>query len=62
MSRRRLEFEPGEAGVEAAKLKKFSDGDGSQIEWLPDAGRFTLLGQVQYSFLSAEIERLALLQ
>ena len=25
------EFEPGEADVEAAKLKKLSDADGSQI-------------------------------
>jgi hypothetical protein len=34
MARRRLEFEPGEAGVEAAKLEKFRDADGSQIQLL----------------------------
>ncbi len=35
MPRRRPEFEPGEAGAEAAKLKKFSDAGGSHIQWLP---------------------------
>jgi hypothetical protein len=39
MSRRRPEFESGEAGVEAAKLRKFSDAGGSQNLWLPDEGR-----------------------
>jgi len=48
MPRRRLEFELDEVGVEAAKLKKFSDAGGSQIQWLPDAGRFTLFGREQY--------------
>ncbi len=37
MTRRRPEFESGEAGVETAKLKKFSDADGSRRQWLPDA-------------------------
>jgi hypothetical protein len=41
MPRRLPEFEPGEAGAEAAKLKKFSDAGGSQIQWLLDAGRLT---------------------
>lgn len=49
MPRRRPEFEPGEADVEAAKLEKFSDADGSQIQWLSDAGRFTLFGREQYN-------------
>ena len=31
MTRRRPEFEPGKAGAEAAKLKKFSDGGGLKI-------------------------------
>ena len=35
----RPEFEPGEAGAEADKLKKFIDAGGSQIQWLSDAGR-----------------------
>ena len=48
MPRRCPEFEPGEAGVETAKLEKFSDADGSQIQWLSDAGRFTLFGREQY--------------
>jgi hypothetical protein len=39
MPRRRPEFEPGEAGVEADKLKKFIDADGPQIQWLFDVGR-----------------------
>jgi hypothetical protein len=39
MARRRPEFEPGPAGAEAAKLNKFSDAGGTQIQWLPDAGR-----------------------
>ena len=30
MARRRPDFEPGEAGTEAAKLKKFSDIGGFQ--------------------------------
>jgi hypothetical protein len=37
MPRRCPEFEPGEAGVETAKLEKFSDADGSQIQWLEQA-------------------------
>ncbi len=52
MARRRPEFVPGEAGTEAAKLKKFSAADtckragvrsfareagGTQIQWLSDA-------------------------
>jgi hypothetical protein len=49
MSRRRLEFELGAAVVEAVKLKKFNDADESQIQWLPDADRFTLLDRLQYS-------------
>jgi hypothetical protein len=32
-------FGSGEAGVEAGKLKKFADADGSQKQWLSDAGR-----------------------
>lgn len=36
MPRRRPEFESGEAGPEAAKLKKFSDAGGSQIQCLSD--------------------------
>ena len=48
MPRKRPELEPGEAGVEAAKLEKFSDADGSQIQWLLDAGRFTLFEREQY--------------
>ncbi len=47
-AKQRPEFEPGEAGVEAAKLEKFSAGvpedasslgwgaDGSQIQWLSE--------------------------
>jgi len=37
--RRRPEFVPGFAGAAAAKLKKFSDAGGTQIQWLSDAGR-----------------------
>ena len=50
MPRRRPEFEPGEADAEAAKLKKFSDAGGSQIQWLSDAGRFPLFEWEQYIF------------
>ncbi len=39
MARRRPEFEPGPAGAEAAKLKKFSDAGGTQIQWLSDDAR-----------------------
>jgi hypothetical protein len=51
MPRRRPEFVPGEAGAEAAKLKKFSAGvpedasslgwgaGGTQIWWLSDAAQ-----------------------
>jgi hypothetical protein len=39
MPRKRPEFVPGFAGVEAAKLKKFSDADRTQSQWLFDAGR-----------------------
>ena len=39
MPRRRPEFESGEAGAEAAKLRQFSDIGGFQIMRLPDAGR-----------------------
>jgi hypothetical protein len=35
MPRRRLKFESGEAGVEAAKLKKFSDTDGFKFRAKP---------------------------
>jgi len=45
MPRRLPDFEPGEAVVEEAKLEKFSDADGFQIQWLSDAGRFTLFGR-----------------
>ena len=48
MPRRRPEFEPGFAGAEAAKLKKFSDAGGSQIQWLPDAGRTRFLRLFRY--------------
>jgi len=34
MARSRLEFEPGEAGVEAAQPERLGDADGSQIQWL----------------------------
>ena len=33
------EFEPGLAGAEAAKLKKFSDAGGLKFSWLSDAAR-----------------------
>ena len=60
MTRRRPEFEPGEADAEAAKLKKFSDapgspktprlwgGGGSRIQWLPDAVRNQFLNSLGY--------------
>ncbi len=51
MARRRPEFEPGEAGIEAAKLRKFSDADGSQRQWLPDAAR------TDFSITSGIIDR-----
>ncbi len=35
MTRRRPEFEPGKAGAEAAKLKKFSDAGGIKISGCP---------------------------
>ena len=56
MARRRPEFEPGEAGAEAAKLKKFSDAGGSQIQWLSDAARnqfFMFFVYIRESFCSA---------
>ncbi len=37
------------SGAEAAKLKKFSDAGGSQIQWLPDAGRTQLLSLLGYT-------------
>ncbi len=37
--RRRPEFRAGSAGAEAAKLEQFSDGGGSQGQWLSDAGK-----------------------
>ena len=55
MTRRRLEFEPDEVGVEGAELEKFRDADGSQIQWMPDAVRFTLFEREQYR-LTKEIE------
>ncbi len=39
MARRRLAFEPGEAGIEAAQPKRLGDADGSQIQWLLDVAR-----------------------
>ena len=39
MARRRLQFEPGVAGVEATQPKRLGDGDGSQIGRLPDDAR-----------------------
>jgi hypothetical protein len=45
----RPEFEPGVADAEAAKLKKFSEAGRSQIQWLSDAGRFTLWNRPQYN-------------
>jgi hypothetical protein len=48
MARRRPEFEPGKAGAEAAKLKKFSDAGGSQIQWLSDAVRNQFLSLLEY--------------
>jgi hypothetical protein len=39
MPRKRPDFESGEAGAEADKLKKFIDAGGSQKRWLSDAGR-----------------------
>jgi hypothetical protein len=56
----RPEFEPGHVGAEAAKLEKFSawvpedasslgwGAGGSQIQWLPDAGGFTLFEWERY--------------
>lgn len=43
-----LQFEPGEAGAEAAQPKGLSDAGGSQIQGQSDAGRFTLFGWSQY--------------
>ena len=37
-----------EAGAEAAKLEKFSDAGGPQIQWLSDAGRIKVCGRVTY--------------
>ena len=37
MARRRPEFEPGEAGAEAARAKGPGDAGGSQTQRLPDA-------------------------
>jgi hypothetical protein len=37
--KQRLEYVPGAAGAEAAKLEKFSDGSRTQIQWLPDVAR-----------------------
>ena len=48
MPRRRPEFGPGVAGAEAAKLEKFSDAGGTQIQWLPDAGRIQVSSRAQY--------------
>ena len=48
MARRRPEFEPGLAGAEAAKLKKFGDAGGSQIQWLSDAARNRFFRLFQY--------------
>ena len=46
-----MKFEPDEVGAEAAKLEKFSDAGGSQIQRLSDAGRFTLFDREQYQML-----------
>jgi hypothetical protein len=53
MTRRRPEFESGEAGAEAAKLKKFSDAGGSQSLWLLDAVRNQILSSFVYISKSA---------
>jgi hypothetical protein len=50
MTRRRPEFESGVAGAEAAKLKKFSDAGGSQIQWLSDAVRNQILKLFGYKW------------
>ncbi len=62
-AKRRPEFEPDKVGAEAAELEKFSAGvpedaaslgwgaGGSQIQWLPDAGRFTLFERERYRIL-----------
>ncbi len=52
MTRRHPEFESGKAGVEAAKLKKFSYADGSQRQWLSDAVRNQVLRLFGYMLLS----------
>ena len=57
LTRRRPEFGPGVAGAEAAKLKKFSDAGGSQIQWLSDAVKNQVLSSFVYNvsvFLSAQ--------
>jgi hypothetical protein len=51
MARKRPKFEPGAAGAEAAKLKKFSDAGGSQVSWLSDAARDQLLSSFAYIIL-----------
>lgn len=48
MPRRWPEFEPGKADAETAKLKKFNDAGGSQIQRLSDAGRFIFFEWEQY--------------
>lgn len=44
-----LNLSQAKPGAEAAKLREFSDTGGSQIQRLPDAGRFTLLECAQYN-------------
>ena len=54
LTRRRPEFGPGVAGAEAAKLKKFSDAGGSQIQWLSDAVKTQVLSSFVYIHRKAE--------
>ncbi len=51
MPRRRREFEPGEAGAEAAQLEQVERCRRVQIHWLSDAGRFTLFEREQYNWI-----------
>ena len=57
MARRRPEFEPGFAGAEAAKLEKFSDAGGSQIQWLSDDARNQFLKLFVYTSIKGLDEK-----
>ena len=68
MTRRRPDFEPGAAGAEAAKLKKFSDGVPANVSlegvgcrrvqkrWLPDAVRNQFLSSFVYTYFEWGID------